>query len=154
MIFGAVLSSFNSCLNSASALYTCDLHLKYVDPRADVRRVGQWVAVAYTVVPLAMVPLYAEAKSIIALLQQLNGLYSMPVLAIFLVAVLFERVDGRAARAGLLFGAVIYAVFTFAWTPLHYIHLMFITLVATVAFILLLSRWMLRGGGARVVPSG
>jgi SSS family solute:Na+ symporter len=140
MIFGAVLSSFNSCLNSASALYTCDLHLKYVDPAADPRRIGQWVAVLYTVIPVAMVPLYQRAESIIAMLQQLNGLYSMPVLAIFVVAVLFNRVDGRAARAGLGFGCVLYAIFTFWWTPLHYIHLMFITLLATVGFILALSR--------------
>jgi SSS family solute:Na+ symporter len=146
MIFGAVLSSFNSCLNSASALYTCDLHLKYVNPKADVKRVGQWVAVIYTIVPVLMVPLYANAKSIIALLQQLNGLYSMPVLAVFIVAIAFTGIDGRAARWGLAFGAALYAVFTFAWTPLHYIHLMFITLVATIAFILALSRLLRRDG--------
>jgi SSS family solute:Na+ symporter len=116
--------------------------------------VGQWVAVLYTIVPVLMVPLYQDAKSIIALLQQLNGLYSMPVLAVFIVAIAFSGVDGRAARAGLGFGAALYAVFTFAWTPLHYIHLMFITLVATVGFILLLSRWMSRSGGARVAVAG
>jgi SSS family solute:Na+ symporter len=153
MIFGAVLSSFNSCLNSASALYTCDLHLKYVNPKADPRRIGQWVAVVYTIIPVLMVPLYANAKSIIDMLQRLNGLYSMPVLAIFLVAVLFSRVDGRAARAGLGFGVALYAVFTFVWTPLHYIHLMFITLVATIGFILGVSAWLQAGrvgeGGVR-----
>ena len=144
MIFGAVLSSFNSCLNSAAALYTCDLHLKYVNPQANVRRVGQWVAVVFTLVPIAMVPLYQHAQSIIDVLQRMNGLYSMPVLAIFIVAVLFSHVDGRAARAGLVFGALLYAVFTFVWAPLHYIHLMFITLLATIAFILLLSRLLQR----------
>jgi SSS family solute:Na+ symporter len=87
-----------------------------------------------------MVPLYQHAQSIIDLLQRLNGLYSMPVLAIFIVAVLFSHVDGRAARAGLVFGAALYAVFTFVWSPLHYIHLMFVTLVASVVFILLLSK--------------
>ena len=148
MIFGAVLSSFNSCLNAASALYTCDLHVRYVDARADVRRVGQAVAVVFAVVSVLMVPLYEHSRSIIALLQQLNGLYSMPVLAVFVVAVLFSRIDGRAARAGLVFGAVLYAVFTFAWTPLHYIHLMFITLVATVVFILALSRVLAARRGA------
>ncbi|MBK6727668.1 MAG: solute:sodium symporter family transporter [Xanthomonadales bacterium] len=140
VIFGAVLSSFNSCLNSAAALYTCDLHAKYVNANADPKRIGNAVAVVFTVVSIAMVPLYQHAQSIIDLLQRLNGLYSMPVLAIFIVAVLFSHVDGRAARAGLVFGAALYAVFTFVWSPLHYIHLMFITLVASILFILLLSR--------------
>jgi SSS family solute:Na+ symporter len=142
MIFGAVLSSFNSCLNSASALYTLDLHVKYVNPAADVRRIGNRVALVYTLGALAMVPVYQHAASIIDMLQRLNGLYSMPVLAIFVVAVFFHRVDARAARIGLAFGTALYALFTFGWQPAHYIHLMFVTLVATVGLILLLSRFL------------
>jgi SSS family solute:Na+ symporter len=142
VIAGAVLSSFNSCLNSAAALYTCDIHLAKVDPSADAKRVGQWVAIVFTAVSLAMVPLYQNATSIIATLQQLNGLYSMPVLAAFIVAVAFSRIDPRAVRIGVVFGALLYAVFTFAWTPLHYIHLMFITLLSSVLLMWILSRLM------------
>ena len=148
MITGAVLSSFNSCLNSAAALYTCDIHLARVNPDADVKRVGQWVTVVFSVVSLAMVPVFQNAESIIAMLQQLNGLYSMPVLAAFIVAIGFRRVDPRAVRAGLLFGVALYAVFTFAWTPLHYIHLMFITLVSTVLVMWGLGRLMALGAPA------
>ena len=142
VIAGAVLSSFNSCLNSAGALYTCDIHLPLVNADADPRRIGQRVAIGFTVVSLAMVPLYEHSESIIATLQQLNGLYSMPVLAAFIVAIFFRGVNAKAVRAALVFGAALYAVFTFVWTPLHYIHLMFITLVATIAFALIGSRLM------------
>lgn len=140
VITGAVLSSFNSCLNSAAALYTCDFHLARINPRADARRIGQWVAVVFTAVSLAMVPLYQHSQSIIATLQQLNGLYSMPVLAAFIVAVFFRGANARALRIALVFGAALYAVFTFVWTPLHYIHLMFITLLTTIALAWLLGR--------------
>ena len=149
VIAGAVLSSFNSCLNSAAALYTCDIHLAKVNPDADAKKIGQRVALLFTVVSLAMVPLYQHSTSIIATLQQLNGLYSMPVLAAFIVAVAFTRIDPRAVRIGVLFGAVLYAVFTFAWSPLHYIHLMFITLASSIALMWLLSRAM----GARPLPA-
>jgi solute:Na+ symporter, SSS family len=149
VIAGAVLSSFNSCLNSAAALYTCDIHLAKVNPDADARRIGQRVALLFTAISLAMVPLYQHSTSIIATLQQLNGLYSMPVLAAFIVAVAFTRIDPRAVRIGVLFGAVLYAVFTFAWSPLHYIHLMFITLASSIALMWLLSRTM----GARPLPA-
>ena len=151
VITGAVLSSYNSCLNSAAALYTCDIHLAKVNPDARVKVIGQRVAVLFTVVSLAMVPLYEHSRSIIATLQQLNGLYSMPVLAAFIVAVLFTRVDSRAVRGGLVFGAVLYAVFTFVWTPLHYIHLMFITLLATVLLTWVLNRMLDAGGAGAVV---
>lgn len=144
VITGAVLSSFNSCLNSASALYTCDLHLKYINPKADVRRTGQWLAVVFTILPVAMVPLFENARSIIDLLQRLNGLYSMPVLAAFLAVVLLAGVRGAAIRAGMVFGVALYAVFTFVWSPLHYIHLMFITLVSTLLVVALFDRMFKR----------
>lgn len=146
VIAGAVLSSFNSCLNSAGALYTCDIHLPVVNAKADPKRIGQRVAIVFTLVSLAMVPLYQNAQSIIATLQQLNGLYSMPVLAAFIVAIFFRGANARAVRWALVFGAALYAVFTFVWTPLHYIHLMFVTLVATIGFALVGSR-LLRGSG-------
>jgi SSS family solute:Na+ symporter len=150
VIAGAVLSSFNSCLNSAAALYTLDVHVRYIDPNANVRRIGQIVAVIATVGAVALVPLYQHSTSIIATLQQLNGLYSMPVLAVFLAAVFFARPDARAAKIALVFGAALYAFFTFGFEPLrgsidwipqlHYIHRMFITLCACLLLMKLLGR--------------
>ncbi len=144
VIAGAVLSSFNSCLNSAAALYTCDIHLPKVNPQADAKKIGQRVALLFAVVSLAMVPLYQHSESIIATLQQLNGLYSMPVLAAFIVAIFFSGMNPRAVRIGVIYGAVLYAIFTFAWSPLHYIHLMFITLASSVLLMWILSRFMTR----------
>jgi SSS family solute:Na+ symporter len=141
VIFGAVLSSFNSCLNSASALYTCDWHLRLFNPRANVQTIGNRVALFYTVVPLLLVPLFERSQSIIATLQQLNGLYSMPVLAAFLAAMFMPRVGARAVTIALLFGVALYAVFTFLWTPLHYIHLMFVTLVLTLLLMVVVSKF-------------
>ncbi len=140
VITGAVLSSFNSCLNSASALYTCDIHLARVNPKADVKAIGQRVAVVFTVVSLAMVPLFQNARSIIDTLQKLNGLYSMPVLAAFLAAIFLVGIRAAAVKIGILFGALLYAVFTFAWSPLHYIHLMAITLAATLLVMLAINK--------------
>lgn len=144
VIFGAVLSSYNSCLNSAAALYSCDLHQKYVNGKADVKRIGQRVAIIFTIGSLAMVPLYEHSRSIVDTIQRLNGLYSMPVLAAFLAAILFTRINPSAVKAGMLFGVSLYAVFTFVWSPLHYIHLMAITLGSSMLIIIGLDRIMVR----------
>lgn len=151
-IVGAVLSSYNAALNSASALYTCDLHLPMINPNGNPKRLGQTVSVICTAISLAIVPMYEKSESIIGTLQQLNGLYSMPVLAAFIVAIFVRGANARALRWALLFGSALYAVFTFLWTPLHYIHLMFITLVSTIAFALLLGKVMKRPPQA--VPAG
>ncbi|QSX79336.1 solute:sodium symporter family transporter [Agrilutibacter solisilvae] len=152
-IAGAVLSSYNAGLNSAAALYTVDLHLPMINPKADARRLGQIVQVVFLLVSLALVPLYAQAKSIIATLQQLNGLYSMPVLAAFIVAIFVRGANARALRWALVFGVALYAVFTFVWTPLHYLHLMAITLVATIAFAVIGSR-LLGSRNVAASPAG
>lgn len=137
---GAILSSFNSCLNSAAALYTCDIHQNHINPNVDVKQAGTWVAVLFALVAVALVPLFESAESIIHLLQKLNGLYSMPVLAAFLVAVIFKQIQGKAIQFGLVFGVCLYAFFTFVWSPLHYIHLMFITLLACILITLVVNR--------------
>lgn len=129
---GAVLSTFNSCLNSAAALYTCDIHLNYFNKDANVKRIGTIVALVFTVIALSLVPVYNNAESIIDLLQKLNGLYSMPVLGAFIVALLFDDVHKHAIKIGLVLGLVVYAFFSFIWSPLHFIHLMAITLAATI----------------------
>ncbi|WP_066015075.1 solute:sodium symporter family transporter [Endozoicomonas atrinae] len=137
---GAVLSTFNSTLNSAAALYVCDIHQNYVNDKACVKSLSMRVSIVFAIIGVALVPVLQNAKSIIALLQQLNGLYSMPVLAAFLVAILFDQVKPRAILISMLMGSGLYAIFTFAWTPLHYIHLMCITLVATMACSLLINQ--------------
>ena len=152
-ITGAVLSSYNAALNSAAALYTVDIHLPVINPQANGRRIGQRVQLFAMVVSLALVPLYANAKSIIGTLQQLNGLYSMPVLAAFIVAIFVRGANARALRRAMVFGVALYTVFTFVWTPLHYLHLMFITLVSTIAFALVGSRVMAKPGTVATAES-
>jgi SSS family solute:Na+ symporter len=141
-IASAVLAHFASVLNSSAALYVCDIHEKYIQPKPNVPRLSMWVSIGFVLVSLVLVPVYDGADSIINLVQKLNGLTSMPVLSVFIVGLLFRNVDPRAAIAGLVFGVALYAVFSFAWTPLHYIHMMFITLWTTVAFSLSLNRWV------------
>ena len=64
------------------------------------------------------------------------------MLATFFVAISVRGANAAAIRIAPAFGVALYAVFTFAWTPLHYLHLMFITFIATVAVGIGLSRWM------------
>jgi SSS family solute:Na+ symporter len=143
----AVLTHYTSILNSSTTLYVCDLHESYVDPKPDVRRVNTWISVGFVAASIALVPVYAGTVSIINLVQQLNGLLSMPILSAFIVGLVFTGVRAEAVMASLAFGVGLYAVFTWVWTPVHYIHLMLVTLIACIAVALGLNR--LLGGRAR-----
>jgi len=117
MIAAAVLTTFNSILNSSAALYVCDLHQAYFKEKVNVPRLSSIVQVIFVIMSIGMVPVFANAESIIALLQKLNGLLSMPVLSAFVVGLVFRNVHAGAAAAGLLTGLVGYAVFIFGLQP-------------------------------------
>lgn len=138
----AVLTSYTSVLNSSVTLYVCDLHEPYISPQPDVGRLNALISLAFMAVSVALVPVYSGAASIINLVQQLNGLLSMPILSAFILGLAFRNVDARAAMSAVVFGVALYAVFTFVWTPLHYIHLMLVTLVACLAVGLAVNRWL------------
>ena len=113
-------------------------------------RLGARVSVLLTATTIALVPLFEGADSIINLLQQLNGLFSMPVLSAFVVGLLFRGVSPRAAIAGVLWGFCFYAAYTFWWQPagiitLHYIHFMVVVLFTAIGAALGFNRWVLGG---------
>jgi SSS family solute:Na+ symporter len=131
----AVLTSFNSVLNSTVALYVCDIHENYVSKDIKVGKLSVITSITFVVIAIAMVPLYNNPEnSLVETIQSLFGLMSMPILTAFIVGLLFKNVEARAMIAAVLFGICLYGVFKFLWAPfgLHYIHLMFITLVSSI----------------------
>jgi SSS family solute:Na+ symporter len=140
MMVAAVLTSFNSVLNSSTTLYVMDLHEPMINPKANVHRLNIIVSLVFVAAAVALVPVYDGAESIINLVQQLNGLLSMPILSVFIVGLVFTNVAPAAAGIALLSGVALYSTFTFVWTPLHYIHLMAITLAFCLATALLTNR--------------
>jgi solute:Na+ symporter, SSS family len=142
----SVATHFVAILNSAAALYVCDIHQKYVNPNVSVKGLNRIVSLLFIAVAIAMIPVYANAESIINLLQQLNGLLSMPILSAFIVGLAFRNVDARAAIAGVIFGIALYALLTLpeALFGLHYIHWMLVTLITTVGFALALNRFVFK----------
>lgn len=140
----AVLTSYTSVLNSSVTLYVCDMHEQFLKSKPDVARLNTMISIVFMILSIALVPVYSGAVSIINLVQELNGLLSMPILSAFILGLVFRNVDARAAMLALLFGTSLYAYFTFVWAPFHYIHMMAITLFACLGFGLLLNLVLFR----------
>lgn len=139
-IAAAVLTTYNSLLNSSAALYVCDIHENYIDNQPNVRKLSTVVTVCLVLISIVMVPVYQGADSIINLIQELWGLVSMPILSVFIVGLLFDNVKANAAIVAVVLGTSLYAFFTFVWMPIHYIHMMLITLLLCIAVALLVNR--------------
>lgn len=142
----AVLTTFNSNLNSATALYVCDIHEAYINKNPNVAKLSGFVTAGLTILTLALVPVYQQADSIINLLQQLYGLLSMPILSVFVVGLVFKNVHANAAITAVVSGVILYGLLSFEFSPihapfgLHYIHLMFITLISCVVIALTVNK--------------
>ncbi len=153
-IAAAVIAHTSAVLNAAVGLYAVDFHEKFVAPVANHWKLSGTVTVLLTVSSIALVPVFQNAQSIINLLQQLNGLSSMPILSAFVVGLLFTGVRSAAAITGVVWGVALYAVYTFLWQPqgvvtMHYIDFMVVTL-ATSIIAALLSNAVVFGGRARL----
>jgi SSS family solute:Na+ symporter len=70
----------------------------------------------------------------------------MPILSIFIVGLVFRNVHANAGISAVIFGVFLYGVLSFEFSPfhapfgLHYIHLMFITLISCVSMALLINK--------------
>jgi solute:Na+ symporter, SSS family len=158
MMAAAVIAHTSAILNSSVALYVVDFHSKYIGRAKDQWRLAAIASAVLTLSSTAIVPAFATAKSIINLLQELNGLLSMPILSAFVAGLLFRNVDARAAVAGLLYGVISYAVHNFilykpdtlyrgetfyqhiGLSSLHYIDIMVLVLVTSVLVSLAVNR--------------
>jgi len=156
MVAAAVITTFSAVLNSSVALYAVDFHEQFIGKVADHWKLSAAVSSLLTLTAILLVPMYQSATSIINLLQQLNGLLSMPILSAFIAGLLFRGVAAPAAVAGVVWGVALYGLYTFRLEPegiitLHYIHFMVITLVTSVAAALAVNRFVL-GGRAVFAP--
>ncbi|KJD34409.1 transporter [Tamlana nanhaiensis] len=144
VLFGAILSSFNSALNSSVTLFGLDFYKEYINKDASelqTVKAGKTFGIVLAIFSMAIAPLlYGVQGGIFTYLQQLNGTHSVPILAIVLVGIFSKKVTGRAANISILFSAVTYLVTLYIIKPdISFLHLMGILFVLTIVFMFLIS---------------
>ncbi len=112
-MLGAILSSFNSALNSTCTLFSMGLYKGVMRPDATEKQVvrsGRLFGAAMAIAAMSTAPLLAKTGSIFGYLQKMNGMYFIPIFAVVLVGMLSRRVPPVAAKIGLVAGFVAIAV--------------------------------------------
>jgi SSS family solute:Na+ symporter len=106
VMVGAILSSFNSALNSTATLFSLGVY-KHLRPTASEEQVigsGKVFGWVIAVTSMTVAPLLAGQESIFGYLQKMNGLYFIPIFAVVLVGMLSKRVPAAAANIALVLG--------------------------------------------------
>lgn len=108
VMVGAILSSFNSALNSTATLFSLGVYKKFVkhgnvDERSVINN-GKIVGAIVAVLAMCTAPLLENVGSIFGYLQDMNALYFIPIFAIILAGLLLPRANSAAANIALVAG--------------------------------------------------
>jgi SSS family solute:Na+ symporter len=176
VLFGAILSSFNSVLNSSVTLFGIDIYKQHINKdasEATVVKYGKIFGVCLALAAMFIAPLIANAGSLFNYLQEINGIYSIPILTIIVVGYLTKRVPAIAAKIGILSGSILYIISQFILKPNmveaaleeanaagitdlselavieaesypHYLHVMAILFVSNIIIMLVIGKFMPR----------
>lgn len=138
-LFGAIMSSLDSMLNSASTLFTMDVYKRHIRPEADAHRlvrVGRVATAVFVVLGCALAPLPGRFEGVYAYMQLVWGFISPAITAVFVLGLLVPRVPQSAAVAGLLVGPVTYGVLNWKLPQVAFLNHMaftFLTVTAVMA---------------------
>ncbi len=109
-LLAALMSSLSSVFNSCSTLITWDIYKK-LKPAASERQlvwVGQLSTVVLVAFGLAWIPLMKLISSqLYTYLQSVQAYISPPIAAVFLLGIMWKRVNAKGAMAALLTGFVL-----------------------------------------------
>jgi SSS family solute:Na+ symporter len=144
---GAILSSFNSALNSTATLFSLGVYQPFFNPQATEKQVvasGKRFGTAIALLAMSTAPLLAKQESIFGYLQKMNGLYFIPIFAVVLVGMLSKRVPAIAANIALLVGfaaiALGYFVYDEQVAKIHEFHFLGLVFVSLIALMLLIVK--------------
>ncbi|NNJ26844.1 sodium:solute symporter family transporter [Alienimonas chondri] len=118
VVFGAILSTFNSVLNSTATLFSLGVYKAQINPEATEAqqvRVGQIFGALVAVTAVIGGPLLGGVEGIFDFLQQMRGLYFIPIFAVTLWAFNSRRLPDWAGAVSILGGAT--AVGMKYWVP-------------------------------------
>lgn len=149
VLFGAILSSFNSALNSCVTLFGIDIYQEYINKEAEEKQVvkaGKTFGIFLAILSMIVAPFIANAGSVFEYLQEINGTYSIPILTIVVVGYTTKFVPAKAAKIGLISGVILYSISQFLIQPQfgddypHFLHIMAILFVLNIFIMLIIGK--------------
>jgi len=127
VIMGAVLSTFNSVLNSAATIFSIDFYKKHIDKNISENKlvkVGKLTTLILAIFAIIVAPIMANAPDgLYQLLQKLNGIFFIPIASIMIAGFFTKSISAIAAKISLFVGLLFYINVTFIFeSNIHFVH--------------------------------
>ena len=144
VIVGAILSSFNSALNSTATLFSLGVFARFgSNDEKKTIAAGKICGGVVALLAMTAAPLLSNQKSIFDYLQKMNGLYFIPIFSVMLMGMFTKRTPPFAANLALGLGFIVIALgyFTPALSKIvenmhqyHFLGAVFAGLILLMAF--------------------
>jgi SSS family solute:Na+ symporter len=136
-LFGAVLSSLDSMLNSASTIFTMDLYKRHFKPGASSHhlvKIGRMMTGLFVLIACIIAPNLDDPKfgGVFKYIQMFQGFISPGIVTVFLFGLIFRKAPPVAAIAALLSNIVIYGLLLWLLPGIAFLNHMAITFIALV----------------------
>ena len=135
-LFGAIMSSLDSMLKSASTIFTMDIYKKYIKPDAEtsqVVKVGRVATAIFVVAGCLMAPLPGSFEGVFQYIQMIWGFISPGIVAVFIFGLIFRRAPLSAALAAMILGIPVYGVLLWLLPEVAFLNHMAVTFIILVA---------------------
>ena len=113
-LLGAIVSSLAAMLNAASTIFTMDIYIKYISPKAQQKSIvtlGRICVVVFGFVAIWLAPKLGDpniSNSIFTIIQEVQGLLSPGILAVFAFGLIVKTAPPMAGVAGLVTNIICY----------------------------------------------
>ncbi len=158
VMVGAVLSTFNSVLNSAATLYSQGIYHIYINKNATGRQMvwsGRLCSIVLALVAMMAAPMIDSQGSLYNYLQKINATFFGPMLAVILLGLLTKFATARAAKVAMILGPVLFYCLVFVFgeqvqsfakillnttDEIHFLHLLALVFILTALLMLVISK--------------
>lgn len=144
VMFGAILSSFNSVLNSASTIYSLDIHRPIFNPTASdahMVKIGQNFGTIVAIVSTLMSPFMMYMGGITSFVNSAFAAFNTPIFVCLLIGFFWKKVPTAAPKIIIPVHVVLYCILQFglrnAVPALQNVHYLYFTAVLFVFDMLL-----------------
>ena len=151
VLFGLVITTYNSILHSTSTLFVLEFYNDSSRKQGkegerptdkNLENVAKVTTLALVICSLCLVFLLMQMESILVYLQLVNGLWSVPIASVFLVGFVNKKAPASFAKLAIGLTLSLYLFLSFyPVVDLHWLHIYFICFMIAVAC-LILGAWL------------
>lgn len=148
VILGSAITVYNAGLNSSSTLFVLNIYKPWKIKRnipvteKELVKTGKRFEVAISLLAMFIAPFIIFAnKGFYNYLQEIAGIFSIPIFTIILVGMITKRVPPLAAKVAVVFYIICYVFLHFIFpVKMHFLHLMAILFLATMAIMFTIGK--------------